>query len=177
MKKLVGKNRPRQTTRPSEGHAKSQGHIVDTLESKICPDSPQSTLDPTEEESIRNLQTATSSGGSSSVISKRPRPVSSLLASRIPAIKRGKMRTEEEDTVFQSATILADAMKDGMEVLVQGLSGTLKAPTDGEAAERLDRVEKVQLEMKQAQKAADEIAKERHEQLMALFIPMELFMA
>jgi hypothetical protein len=79
------------------------------------------------------------------------------------------MRTEEEDAVFQSATILADAMKDGMEMLVQGLSGALKAPTNNEAAERLDRVEKAQLEIKQAQKAADEVAKERHEQLIALF--------
>jgi hypothetical protein len=60
-------------------------------------------------------------------------------------------------------------MKDGMEVLVQGLSGALKAPTNNEAAERLDRVEKAQLEIKQAQKAADEVAKERHEQLIALF--------
>jgi hypothetical protein len=83
-----------------EGHAQSQGQIIDTVESEISPDSPQSTLDPTEEESIRNLQTATPSGGSSSVISKRARPASSLLASRSSSVKRGKMRTEEEVSDF-----------------------------------------------------------------------------
>lgn len=76
---------------------------------------------------------------------------------------------EEGDSVAQSAAVLANAMKDGMGMLVQGLSGALKAPVDHEAAERLDRVEKAQLEIKQAQKAADEMAKERHEQLIALF--------
>jgi hypothetical protein len=40
-------------------------------------------------------------------------------------------------------------MKDGMETLVQGLSGALKAPADAEITTRLDRVEKVQLEIKQ----------------------------
>ena len=37
-------------------------------------------------------------------------------------------------------------MKDRMGMLVQGLSGALQAAADAEAAGRLDRVEKAQLE-------------------------------
>jgi len=150
-----------------EGHEQSQGQIIDTISSESSTDSPPSVLDPTEEENIRHLQTVTSSTRSSST--KRVRPTSGLLTSRSSSVKKGKMRTEEGDTVVQSATVLADAMKDGMEMLVQGLSGARKAPADDETAERLDRVEKAQLEIQQSQKVADEVAKERHEQLIALF--------
>jgi hypothetical protein len=44
--------------------------------------------------------------------------------------------------VVQSAAVLAHAMKDGMEALVQGISGALKASADGETTVRLDCVEK-----------------------------------
>jgi hypothetical protein len=67
-------------------------------------------------------------------------------------VKRGKSRVAEEDVVVQPARMLARAMEDGMETLVQGLSGALKAPADTETTTRLHRVEKVQLEMKQARK-------------------------
>ena len=43
--------------------------------------------------------------------------------------------------VVQSAAVLAHAMKDGMEALVQGISGALKASADGETTVRLDCVE------------------------------------
>ena len=52
------------------------------------------------------------------------------------------------------------------ETLVQGISGALNAPAD---ATCLDRVEKVQLEMKQAQEVVEEAGKARHEALLALF--------
>ena len=62
---------------------------------------------------------------------------------------------------MQSATVLADAVKDGMGMLVQGLSGALQAPVDSQAAERLDRVER-------ALQVVEEEARTRHSELMAL---------
>ena len=70
--------------------------------------------------------------------------------------------------MIQYAAALADAMKDGMGMLVQGLSGAFTPPTDTEAARRLDRLEKAQLEIKEAQKAAEEAVKARHEELIKL---------
>jgi hypothetical protein len=97
------------------------------------------------------------------------RSSSGLLTSRSSSVKKGKSRIAEEDVIVQSTAALAHAMKDGMETLVQGISGALKAPPDVETATRLDRVEKMQLEMKQAQEVAEEAAKSRHEALVALF--------
>jgi hypothetical protein len=66
-------------------------------------------------------------------------------------------------------------MKDGMGMLVQGLSGGFQVPADAKAAERLDRVEKTQLEIKEAQrvtekaqKVAEEVAEARHQELLIL---------
>ena len=56
-----------------------------------------------------------------------------------------------------------------METLVQGISDALNVSGDIKAATRLDRVEKVQLEMKQAQEVTEEVLKARHEALLALF--------
>jgi hypothetical protein len=71
--------------------------------------------------------------------------------------------TEAEDSVTRSAAILATALKDGMGMLVQGITTPGKALVDEEAARRLDPVEK-KIE------AIDEAAKARHQELIALLM-------
>ena len=90
-------------------------------------------------------------------------------------MKRGKSRATEEDVVVQSAAVLAHAVRDGMETLVQGISRTFRTPANTEVETRLSRIEKalqemkqVQMEMKQAQEVAEEAVKDRHEALLAL---------
>lgn len=142
-----------------QAHMDSQAEVLQTEESED-----ESVLDPVEEEGIRNLQATAPSvtSSSSSAVSKRARATSSLLTSRSSSAKRGKTIAKEDEAMAQSASVLADAMKDGMKMLVRGLSGA------DEAADRLDRVEKAQREIKDAQEAAESVAKDRHEELLAL---------
>src|SRR2546423_1018674 len=46
-----------------------------------------------------------------------------VLPSRSPSIKKGKKRAGEGDLMIQSAAVFADAMKNGMGMLVKGLFG------------------------------------------------------
>ena len=78
----------------------------------------ESVLDPVKEEDIRNLQANDSSTRSLSAVSKRVQCASSLLASRSSSVKRGKIIGKEEEPMAQSAAVLADAMKDGMRMLI-----------------------------------------------------------
>ena len=63
----------------------------------------------------------------------------------------------------------------GWECLYRAFLALFKAPADAEAAGRLDRLEKAQLEIKKAhrvaektQKAAEEVAEARHRELLIL---------